>query len=75
MYSFEYGGNILDFFGRYRKKLQTREDIQKVSGLSSEDERRLMAIYNVNQHGKRQVRRTTASTRRPAAHSKFQSHS
>ena len=35
MYSFEYGGNILDFFGRYRRKLENREDIQKVSGLSS----------------------------------------
>lgn len=47
MYSFEYGGNILDFFGRYRRKLQTRDDIKSVSGLSADDERRLLSIYNV----------------------------
>lgn len=45
MYSFEYGGNILEYFGRYRRKLKTREDIQLFSGLSSEDERRLGALY------------------------------
>jgi hypothetical protein len=48
VYSFEYGGNILEYFGRYRRKLQKRDDIQNVSGLSPEDERRLLAIYNVN---------------------------
>lgn len=63
MYSFEYGGNILDFFGRYRRKLETREDIQRVSGLSSEDERRLMSIYNVHHTGSGKPRRSTASTR------------
>ncbi len=67
MYSFEYGGNILDFFGRYRRKLETREDIQKVSGLSSEDERRLMSIYNVHHTGSGKPRRTTASTRAGSA--------
>jgi hypothetical protein len=46
MYSFQYGGDIIEYFGRYRRKLQKRDDIQKVSGLSPDDERRLAAIYN-----------------------------
>jgi hypothetical protein len=45
MYSFEYGGNILEYFARYRRKLKTRDDIRNVSGLSSDDERRLLSIY------------------------------
>jgi hypothetical protein len=46
MYSFEYGGNILDYFGRYRKLLDTREDIRGQSGLSHDDEKRLLAVYS-----------------------------
>lgn len=45
MYSFEYGGNILEYFGRYRRKLSTRADIRQHSGLSPEDERRLLTIW------------------------------
>jgi hypothetical protein len=45
MYTFEYGGNILEWFGRYRRLLETREDIRQQSGLSSDDERRLLAMY------------------------------
>jgi hypothetical protein len=45
MYSFEYGGNILDYFGRYRRNLQTREDIRRYSGLSADDQKRLLAIF------------------------------
>jgi hypothetical protein len=45
MYSFEYGGNILEYFGRYRRKLKSRDDIREMPGLSPEDERRLLAIY------------------------------
>jgi len=37
MYSFEYGGNIREYFARYRRKLATREDIRKNSGLSADD--------------------------------------
>jgi hypothetical protein len=33
MYSFGYGGNIREYFARYRRKLATREDIQKTSGI------------------------------------------
>jgi Matrixin len=46
MYSFEYGGNILEYFGRYRRKLSTLDDIRHIHGLSPEDERRLLAIWN-----------------------------
>jgi hypothetical protein len=45
MYSFEYGGNILEYFARYRRKLKTLDDIQSNSGLSAEDEKRLVALY------------------------------
>lgn len=46
MYSFEYGGNILEYFGRYRRLLSSRDDIRRQSGLSPEDERRLLALYS-----------------------------
>ena len=45
MYSFEYGGNILEYFGRYRRKLKTIEDIRQYSGLSLDDARRLTSLY------------------------------
>jgi hypothetical protein len=64
MYSFEYGGNILEYFGRYRRKLQKRDDIQNVSGLSPDDERRLLAIYNVGGvGGNGRPRRSALTTR------------
>jgi hypothetical protein len=66
MYSFEYGGNIVEYFSRYRRKLQSRDDIQNVSGLSPEDERRLLAIYNVNGTGSAGKPRRSASNLRPA---------
>jgi hypothetical protein len=37
MYSFQYGGDIDEYFGRYRRKLTTREDIRKNSGMSPAD--------------------------------------
>ena len=37
MYSFQYGGDIDEYFGRYRRKLTAREDIRKYSGMSSAD--------------------------------------
>jgi matrixin len=66
MYSFEYGGNIVEYFNRYRRKLQAREDIQNVSGLSPEDERRVLAIYNVNGTGSIGKPRRSASNLRPS---------
>ncbi len=37
MYSFQYGGDIREYFGRYRRRLRTRADIPKNSGLSPAD--------------------------------------
>jgi hypothetical protein len=45
MYSFEYGGNILEYFGRYRRKLQSQSDIALQSGFSTEDQKHLAALY------------------------------
>lgn len=45
MYSFEYGGNVTEYFGRYRRKLKKREDIPLQTGLSTEDDRRLASLY------------------------------
>ena len=47
MYFFGYGGDINEYFGRYRRKLMVREDIRKNSGLSPADVRRLVAALNV----------------------------
>jgi len=44
MYSFQYGGDISEYFGRYRRKLMTREDIRKNGGLSEADRKRLLQI-------------------------------
>lgn len=45
MYSFAFGGDILEYFSRYRRKLASRDDIRKRSGISPSDARRLGAIY------------------------------
>lgn len=37
MYSFQYGGDIARYFGRYRELLKTREDIRAHSGVSMAD--------------------------------------
>jgi hypothetical protein len=42
MYSFQYGGDIPEYFGRYRRKLTSREDIRKYSGMSEADRAHLM---------------------------------
>jgi hypothetical protein len=44
MYYFGYGGNIVDYFMRYRNKLQSRADIAKYSGVSASD---VDALHNV----------------------------
>ncbi len=41
MYFFGYGGDVVDYFARYRTQLKARDDIAKVSGLSAGDERRI----------------------------------
>jgi len=45
MYYFGYGGNIVDYFMRYRNKLQSRADIAKYSGLSASDVEALYDVY------------------------------
>lgn len=45
MYFFGYGGDIVEYFGRYRVQLHARNDIAKVSGLSDSDVTRIRAIY------------------------------
>lgn len=44
MYSFQYGGDFNEYFGRYRRKLETRSDIAKYSGMSAADRARLLEI-------------------------------
>ncbi len=34
MYSFQYGGDIVEYFARYRRKLKSRDDIRRNSGLN-----------------------------------------
>jgi hypothetical protein len=43
MYFFGFGGDIVEYFNRYRTQLRGRSDISRVSGLSASDARRLAA--------------------------------
>jgi hypothetical protein len=45
MYYFGYGGDVLEYFGRYRAQIRTRNDIAAASGLSEGDVNRIRAIY------------------------------
>lgn len=45
MYFFGFGGDIDEFFGRYRRQLKVREDIRSASGLSEGDLAQLSALY------------------------------
>jgi hypothetical protein len=45
MYFFGYGGDIVEYFGRYRRQLRSRADIARVSGLSDADIKRLRTLY------------------------------
>ncbi len=42
MYSFQYGGDIVEYFARYRRKLKVREDIRRNSGLNAGDAKLLV---------------------------------
>jgi hypothetical protein len=44
MYSFQYGGDIDEYFARYRRKLRVRADIRNHAGYSDEDVRRLQLV-------------------------------
>ena len=45
MYSFQFGGDIPEYFGRYRRQLSARQDIRKHSGMSEDDRKRINQIY------------------------------
>ena len=45
MYFFGFGGDIGEFFGRYRRQLKVRDDIRSASGLSEGDLAQLSALY------------------------------
>ncbi len=45
MYSFGFGGDIPEYFGRFRRQLHARGDIATTSGLSDGDRARLRALY------------------------------
>lgn len=45
MYAFGYGGDIPEYFARYRRQLTTRDDIARVSGVSAADVARLRSLY------------------------------
>ena len=45
MYSFQFGGDIPEYFGRYRRQLSARADIRKHSGMSDADRQHLAALY------------------------------
>jgi len=45
MYYFGYGGDVGEYFSRYRAQIRSRKDIAVVSGLSEADVSRIKAIY------------------------------
>jgi len=45
MYSFQYGGDVLEYFNRYRRILQQRPDIRAHPGISAADSARVAGLY------------------------------
>jgi hypothetical protein len=45
MYSFQFGGDIEEYFGRFRRLINTRADIQKHAGMSAADKRQLHDLW------------------------------
>jgi hypothetical protein len=48
MYFFGFGGDIGEYFGRYRRLLHERTDIRAASGLSAGDRRQLQVLYGIS---------------------------
>jgi len=46
MYTFQYGGDIPEYFARYRRKLKVRDDIRKNAGLSEADRKRIVTVFS-----------------------------
>lgn len=49
MFSFQFGGDIPEYFGRYRRQIKTRADIEVITGTSSNDRARLKTILDRRQ--------------------------
>lgn len=45
MYSFQYGGDIVAYFRRFREKLERRDDMRRASPFSSADSQAMRALY------------------------------
>jgi hypothetical protein len=45
MYYFGYGGDVVEFFSRYRALIHVRDDIATTSGLSAADLERMRMMY------------------------------
>jgi len=45
MYNFQYGGDITEYFGRYRRLLAARADIRKHWGISAADRKKLLGLW------------------------------
>lgn len=45
MYSFQFGGDINEYFGRYRRTIGKRDDIARQPGMSAADRAALLLIY------------------------------
>ena len=45
MYSFQYGGDVLEYFSRYRRKLEARSGIRTHSGISDAERKRVAGMY------------------------------
>lgn len=42
MYSFQFGGDVEEYFGRYRRMLTSHEDVRKYTGISPTDRTKLL---------------------------------
>ncbi|HZT31349.1 MAG TPA: hypothetical protein VFA33_15785 [Bryobacteraceae bacterium] len=47
MYSFAYGGDIVEYFMRYRRRVESRNQIRQHSGISASDQQRLAALFSL----------------------------
>jgi len=45
MYSFGFGGDIVEYFERYRRRITERQDIRAQSAISTYDRRRLLQLF------------------------------
>ncbi|MCX6596358.1 MAG: matrixin family metalloprotease [Acidobacteria bacterium] len=44
MYSFQFGGDLEEYFARHRRKLKARADVAKIDAISPADARRLQTV-------------------------------